>query len=380
MPEIHALFTFESCQRERFLRCLTQVQPGRDYDARRIGHPRTTASWIGRTGRFLVLLVVAVVLSDGGTLWGQAADGVESKTPKSALGAALESDAARRAAGEEPEQTVVDKYLEEYVGPDDKAAVAFLPPPGATSISKTGRLWVDRKLRRVYIDGYVAMREGALEMFACPVGTKEHESIVGALAKSREVHAGLLAIGAKPGSPVKFLPEFVPPKGQVIRVWVCWRDEDGKFHVTDARKWVLKNGTDADEMTAEWVFAGSGFWKDPSDGREYYRADGGDMICVSNFSTAMIDVNVSSSAEANDLQYIPFVDRIPKRETPVRLVLTPVVTQAAPANDHPAKANPAKDKPNVEPAAQSVPTTPSDRVPTEDVLPINPAAAKSIKK
>ena len=41
------------------------------------------------------------------------------------------------------------------------------------------------------------MREGPLEMFACPSGTKEHESVVAVLSKSREIHAALLAIGAQ---------------------------------------------------------------------------------------------------------------------------------------------------------------------------------------
>ena len=88
---------------------------------------------------------------------------------------------------------------------------------------------------------------------------------------------------------MQYLPKFLPATGQRIRVWVCYRDEKGKFHAVDARTWVRKAGTQ-EPMETDWVFAGSGFWKDPSDGREYYRADGGDMICVSNFNTAMMDV------------------------------------------------------------------------------------------
>ena len=160
-------------------------------------------------------------------------------------------------------------------------------------------------------------------MFACPVGTKEHESIVATLAKASEVHAALLAIDATPGTPVQYVPEFVPATGQVIRVWVCWRDPEKKFRVVDARKWIQRSGTE-EEMKAEWVFAGSSFWLDPSDGREYYQADGGDMICVSNFSTALLDVTISSSAEADQLQFVPYEERIPEIGTPVRLILVPV--------------------------------------------------------
>ncbi len=275
----------------------------------------------------------------------------------SPLGAALAEDAKKRAAGELPKKTVVDEYLENYIGNDDIARASFLAPPGANSLSKTNNLWVDRKRHRVYVDGYVAMREAGLEMFACPVGTKEHESVVATLAKAKEVHAALLAIGAKPGKPASFESEFVPPSGQTIRVWVCWRDEAGKFKVVDARKWVLKVGAET-EMKAEWVFSGSGFWKDPADGREYYRADGGDMICVSNFTTAMIDVNTPSSADAGQLQYFPFTDRIPPRGTPIRLVLVPLPEKKQPTDAQQASSN-ERHKP-----------------PKEMVLPINPLGKK----
>jgi hypothetical protein len=209
------------------------------------------------------------------------------------------------------------------VPPEEIVRAAFDPPPEAVALTRESRLWIDRKRKSVYADGYVAMRRGALEMLACPMGTKEHESIVATLAKSREVHAALLAIEATPGTPVRHLPEFVPATGQVIRVWVCWRDKQGKFKVSDARQWIQRSGTNK-PMAAEWVFAGSSFWQDPVDGREHYQADAGDMICVSNFSTAMLDVTISSSAEADELVFSPYEKRIPELGTPVRLILTPI--------------------------------------------------------
>ncbi|TWT79334.1 hypothetical protein CA13_07330 [Planctomycetes bacterium CA13] len=200
---------------------------------------------------------------------------------------------------------------------------AFLPPPHARPLRKDSFLWVDRDKKRVYIDGYLAMDRGPLEMFACPRGTKEHESIVATIARSSEVHAALLAVGTMPGTPVRFDPEFLPPTGQRVRVWVSWRDEKGKYHVSDARRWV-KESESGKQMQPDWVFAGSGFWTDPSDNKQYYRADGGDMICVSNFSSAMLDIGAASSASADSLLYTPFTGRIPPRHTLVRLTLVPI--------------------------------------------------------
>jgi hypothetical protein len=210
---------------------------------------------------------------------------------------------------------------DDFVHPAEIAAKAFGPPPAAKRLGDN--LWINQQPKRVYFDGYVTMREGPLEMLACPVGSKEHESVIAAIPQSRYVHAALLAIGAKPGTPVAFLPNFVPATGQRIRVWVCYRDEQGQFQVTDARRWIRREGTD-EHLQEDWVFGGSGWWKDPRDGAEYYRADGGDMICVSNFTTAMMDVPIASSADAAELLYVPFTERIPARGVPVRVVLVPI--------------------------------------------------------
>lgn len=211
--------------------------------------------------------------------------------------------------------------IDQYKRPDQIAADAFGPPPAASAIAKTN-LWIDRAAARVYCDGYVAMREGPLEMFACPAGTKEHESIVATIARSKEVHTALLAVGATKGTPVRVIPDYLPATGQRIRVWAAYRDAAGEFQCVDARQWIL--GRDDKTMDVDWVFAGSSLWTDPSDNTTYYQADGGDMICVSNFSTAMMDVPVASPADASELIYRPKTDAIPPRGTPVRLILQPI--------------------------------------------------------
>ncbi len=86
--------------------------------------------------------------------------------------------------------------------------------------------------------------------------------------------------------------------------------------------------TQPHEMTADWVFAGSGFYVEtegPDKGKKYYKAEGGDVICVANFPTAMIDVNEesTSSGEAN-LVYETWTERIPPLETPVTVEISPI--------------------------------------------------------
>ena len=74
-------------------------------------------------------------------------------------------------------------------------------------------------------------------------------------------------------------------------------------------------------MSEDWVFAGSGFWKDPDTGKEFYQAEGGELICVSNFSTATLDLPVASPQDNEGLFFDAFTDNIPPLGTRVWLAL-----------------------------------------------------------
>ncbi|TWU08550.1 YdjY domain-containing protein [Stieleria varia] len=303
---------------------------------------------------FAVLLMCGVAVipaSFSGSCWAQEAAGnTEAETTEAETTASEKPQLPAPGAAQATEAK--SETTEETRSPEDVARTAFGDPPDAKQLTKLRGLWIDRKRHRVYIDGYVATNRGALEMFACPAGTKEHESVVATLAKSSEVHGALLAVEANPGTPVRFDPEFLPPTGQVIQIWVCWRDDKKKFHVADARSWVQKEGTE-ESMDSDFVFAGSSFWQDPSDGKEYYRADAGDMICVSNFSSAMIDVSDNSSANADALLFSAYETRVPERHTPVRLILVPVpVPTDDPVHDEKAKAKLTKPEEEVLPLSR----------------------------
>src|SRR6185503_19951057 len=91
-----------------------------------------------------------------------------------------------------------------------KTAAGSLDSPAMTRLAPNYDIWIDPKRKIVVVDGKVVLREGALEMFACPKGTKEHESIVAVNSNAQFVHAGLIAVGAEPGHPVVFAPEYKP--------------------------------------------------------------------------------------------------------------------------------------------------------------------------
>jgi hypothetical protein len=208
-------------------------------------------------------------------------------------------------------------------------ALHKLPEPkGAKRLSSEYDVWVDTKEKTVIIDGQVSLREGMLEMFACTRNTKEHESVVSANTKAYIVHAALLSLGAEPGHPAQWMPEYKPPEGTEIEITVFWLDENGKEQITRAQEWVKDIGT-GKAMTHPWVFAGSRFWTDEETGKKYYQAEGGDFICVSNFSTAMLDIPIESSQSNAELAFEAFAERIPPLGAPVRLILKPKLKEQA---------------------------------------------------
>ncbi|MEZ6068126.1 MAG: YdjY domain-containing protein [Planctomycetaceae bacterium] len=79
----------------------------------------------------------------------------------------------------------------------------------------------------------------------------------------------------------------------------------------------------ARQMDAKWVFAGSGFYIDDK-GEKYYQAEGGNVVCVANFGDALLDVGVASSDSNDGLNFEPFTERIPPLETVVEVDLIPV--------------------------------------------------------
>lgn len=105
-------------------------------------------------------------------------------------------------------------------------------------LNKNGTVLLDKKNKRVILKTKIVQRERSLELFCCLKGTKEHESILSLDAKAYVVHAGLLALGAKPGAPVHFDPEYQPPTGQKIFIFVNWTDADGKAHRESAKSWI----------------------------------------------------------------------------------------------------------------------------------------------
>lgn len=207
----------------------------------------------------------------------------------------------------------------------DKAAVSKTESNKA-AVGKNVTLEVlpDKK-RRVLVSAEVCLREGQLEQLMCRKQTKEHEAILSANVDARHIHTALIAAGAEAGSPVRFVPKYRPASGTAIKVSLQYKDKD-KLVTAPAQSWI-KNARNNKPLQSDWVFAGSRFVKNPlePDGKEYYLANDGDVICVSNFETALLDLPIKSPKDNADLVFVANSERIPPLGTKVVVILEPVL-------------------------------------------------------
>jgi hypothetical protein len=206
-------------------------------------------------------------------------------------------------------------------GPQPETAKA--PEVKKVPAGKNVTVEIQGEKRRVLIDAKVCMRDGQLEQFLTRKGTKEHEAVLAADVDARDIHKALLACKALAGSPVEFDPKYKPASGTVIKVSVQW-EEKGKLRTEPAQKWVT-HGMSKKDLVHDWVFAGSRFVQHPEPGKpDLYLANDGDLICVSNFPSALLDLPVNSPSFDPDRVYVTNTDRIPPRDTPVVVILEPV--------------------------------------------------------
>jgi hypothetical protein len=178
--------------------------------------------------------------------------------------------------------------------------------------------------RRVVVRASVCLREGQLEGLLTRKGTKEHEYILSADVDARQIHTALLACGAKAGTPVQFAPKYVPAQGTTIKIRLQYRKGDETVSAT-AQDWVREAKTKKN-LAEDWVFGGSRLIPNPEgkDRPPLYLANHGDLVCVCNMDTAMLDLPVRSPKKFDERVFDAHTDRIPPVGTPVEVIFEPV--------------------------------------------------------
>jgi len=229
-------------------------------------------------------------------------------------------------AGQEPKAEAKPESLPEYPKLDPKNTVTALNPE-KTIFAELAGAERKKKVVRVGLACEVCLREGALEVFLCKKGTKEHESIVRIDADAKFIHLALKTAGAEPGTPTQFLdpkteePKWKPATGSLVNVSVHYTMA-GKTFTHPAQDWIWDIKKKA-VMPHGWVFAGSVIIKDPENGREFYGANSGDIISISNFPYSLLEIPAEISKDDAQLTYEVKTDRVPPLLSKVWVILEP---------------------------------------------------------
>jgi hypothetical protein len=276
----------------------------------------------------IVLGIAAVVVFGTGVLFFNARDSTNKNSPavEQNVPEAAPAPRAVKQPSEEPAQPSTEaEPLPELPKADPKSTVKQLLPNDKLYLETLPN---DRK--RILFSAEVCLREGVLEVLLCKTNTKEHEAIIRTPIDARYIHAALVAIGSKPGSHVQFVnpktgeEEYKPASGAVVNVLVHYR-KDGKLHTHKAQEWIRDQQTKK-PMAHQWVFAGSRFMKNPDRPMDpdYYGANSGEVISISNFVDSMLEVPVSVSRENASLNFQAETSKIPPQLSKVWVILEPV--------------------------------------------------------
>lgn len=113
--------------------------------------------------------------------------------------------------------------------------------------------------RRLEVPGWVNMRSGLVEVFACAPEGKTHEAVVVLDCVPSGLHAGLLAIGLEPGTPVESGTdaEYRQPSGDRVAIQVRWSGTGGETCTARAEDWIWDQKRGAAMEPTTWIFTGS---------------------------------------------------------------------------------------------------------------------------
>ena len=186
--------------------------------------------------------------------------------------------------------------------PGGKETAATAPASADAKSLRIGEVRVNLAERQVSLDAEVCLREGVLEFLLVSWQTKTHESVLHTKAKPSHLHAALLMLGLTPGKPARWSGDdeaarFLPPAGAELAIELTWKDTRGRDRRSPAGTWL--RGAEGREITSpdRWVFVGSQILPDGG----YWAELDGEVISVTNFASAVIDVPFRSS-NANDLR------------------------------------------------------------------------------
>lgn len=180
---------------------------------------------------------------------------------------------------------------------------------------------IDWRFPLVELEARVVLRAGPLELLACSPRTREHESILQIPARPLHIFQACGLIGLQPGAPVHYdaaNDRWIAPTGQPLTLRVLGSFEFGDVTLP-VEAWMTSLKEPGREIrTIPWVFAGSRV----VEGGAFGADEDGTIVCVVDFSSALITIGELHSAD-DELLWLGADPRyVPKEGTRCRLLVS----------------------------------------------------------
>ena len=236
--------------------------------------------------------------------------------------------------------------------PSQPADPGLIKPPTTAPAANTSQaadqpfklpgLTINSKDRCLDVEASVCLDGGALELIACTIGTKEHESVIAVGASPIHIHTALLLLGAKNGSPAMRQPindeatrwVDLPPKGDLIDVFLEIKDPAGKPTERPISDFITRSAEHAHDPGGDpsdgeplprfphtFIFAGSLLIDNGPGPKDYLAERSGHVISIATFGDELLCLPGVHSQDNGALMWSIDPTHLPKKGTPVTLRL-----------------------------------------------------------
>ncbi len=204
--------------------------------------------------------------------------------------------------------------------PSESVTPSPRPPSSVQGVREfSAGVRIDWQGLTVEVDAEVVLREGPLELLACSPNTREHESILRVPARPLHIYQAMGLIGLEPGGPLAYdevRERWKPAYGQSLELRVRCGPNRG-VPETPVQRWLLTmDGKEVSERI-DWVFAGS----ESLDSGRFAADQDGTVVCLVDFSSALIAVGALHSADNEQLWLRANPKTIPPRGTGCTLLI-----------------------------------------------------------
>ena len=177
-----------------------------------------------------------------------------------------------------------------------------------------GSVRVDSLTKTVSATGWVNQTDGPIEVLACGIKGKVHESVFVLALNPLDLQAALLLVGLKGGAPMPAIGEG-PPQGAPLDIVVEWQ-ADGETKSARAETFVWNTQDKAVLPETPWTFTGSVI----KDGQ--FKALAEESLVVTYWDPYAI-VNLPLPCGADDEILSVNSNTVPPYQTPVTFRFTP---------------------------------------------------------